>query len=227
VNTDDHNARMNAAALAAWQKAHPPAPGEESMPNVQQLLASKFISKGDIPLPTIFTIARLAPTTFRGRGGTEPEVRWVMYFQGYTKGLRLNKTAIKTLAASFGDETDLWVGRQVRLYVDPTVQFAGQAVGGVCVQCPKGPAPGGPPPGARFDPMTGQPLAPTTAPAAPTARFDPMTGKPLAVDRQAAVNTNGGWPGTGQQVDASTGEISGVPQPPVGREEEFDDDIPF
>jgi len=216
---DEYNARKNAEALEAWQKRFP-------MPNVRLMLQGKWLSQAEVPHPIVVTIRAI--TQDAGKSGRDgPDIKWIMWFQEMRKGLPLNKTVVKTLAAAFGDETDMWIGRKVRMYVDPSVMFAGETVGGIRLQPPKGATPGfqgalpsaGAPAGARFDPMTGKPLPEA---AAPGPRFDPMTGKPL--DPAAAAAS---WqaPTGAESFDETTGEIHGQRLTSGG--EEFDDDIPF
>jgi hypothetical protein len=215
---DEYNARMNAQAQAAWNARCPPPP-EVAMPNFRTMRQSKYLSKEELATPVRVTIRNIQRDSFNNQGAGQ-QTAWVMYFNEMPKGLKLNNTNLDILAAAFGEESDHWIGRAVRLYVDRTVRMAGQIVGGIRIQAPKaamgGPVPAagwpgtGAPAGARFDPMTGAPLQ-----TQPVARFDPMTGAPL------------------ETVNTATGEIH---QPyvkeidqPAGRAEaeEFDDDIPF
>jgi hypothetical protein len=43
------------------------------------------------------------------------------------------KTQRRVLLVKWGDETDDYIGRSVTLYLDPTVKYAGKAVGGVAI----------------------------------------------------------------------------------------------
>jgi hypothetical protein len=70
----------------------------------------------------------------------------------------LNSTNIKRLAkACNSDDTDEWIGKQVTLYVDPDVEFAGNVVGGLRIRAK--PIPHGtksvmpPQNGGKFDDM--------------------------------------------------------------------------
>lgn len=186
------------------------------MPHTSQMLVSKWISRADVEPPVVMTIRGC---TLESVSKTDTgDQRWVVWFNEHKKGLRLNKTLIKLLEAGYGEHSEQWVGRRVKLYWDPTVQFGGELVGGVRMHLSRATSQGAAaaalavPAGARFDPMTGKPLA---TPAAPQPRFDPMTGKPLTgAETPAAVPA-------GEFVDTSTGEV--VP----GADADFDDDIPF
>lgn len=201
--TDDpiaaHHERMNALALEAWQRATE-LPGSY-MVDTSQMIQSKYLAKGDVFTPLVLTIRGLSLESFGGggRGGGDDQ-RWVLYFNEHPKGLKLNNTNIRLLEAGFGSNADAWAGQRVQVYNDPTVTMAGQVVGGVRIRCPKRTTaqliPGAA--GQRFDPMTGQPIAPAGA------RFDPITGAPLT----------------------PTALPAGAPAA-AGGDPEFDDDVPF
>lgn len=176
------------------------------MPNVRDMIVSKYLSKNDFPTPVIATIRGLSMEKFNVQRPGDRDSAWILWFNELPKGLKLNTTNIKILEAGFGPESDAWVGKRVKVYNDPTIQMAGQVVGGVRLQTPQ-PAPlvlgqAGGAGGPKFDPMTGKPIV---APAGPSPRFDPMTGQPLGA------------------VDASTGEIA----PKANIDPEFNDEIPF
>lgn len=186
------------------------------MPHISQMFQSKWITKADVETPVVATIRACTPETFQGRGGSGPETRWILWFHEAKKGLRLNSTNIKTLAEGFGEHTEQWIGQRVRLYVDATIQMAGQTVGGVRIQCPRGAHPAAftrPNPQGAF---AGQPAQPVN-----NGAFG-----------QAPVSTPGAF---GNNVDPATGEIFGKPgaagrvaaTAPGGIDPEFDDDIPF
>lgn len=52
------------------------------------------------------------------------EVKPLVTFEGTEKGLILNKTNFGTIAALYGDETDYWIGRKIKLY-STEVDFRG------------------------------------------------------------------------------------------------------
>ena len=59
----------------------------------------------------------------------------ILYFDGIDKGLVCNVTNINVLIDVLGsDETDDWIGRDIELYVDHGVMFAGKRVGGIRVR---------------------------------------------------------------------------------------------
>jgi len=64
------------------------------------------------------------------------ENKWVVYFAEYPdKGMVLNTTNINGMSAACGtEETDDWKGKEVIVYVDPTVGYAGKITGGLRVR---------------------------------------------------------------------------------------------
>ena len=70
--------------------------------------------------------------------GSEAQKRdkLVARFEGKSKGLVLNDTNLEALELAFGADTDLAIGGQVILYVDPNVRFGGQRVGGIRIKMP-------------------------------------------------------------------------------------------
>lgn len=90
------------------------------------MIQSKFLKKEDFPGPQVMTIRTVAMEEV-GRG----DARWVVYFNENTKGIVLNVTKIKQLEATFGDDTDRWIGKRIKVMNDPTVMMGQQVVGGI------------------------------------------------------------------------------------------------
>jgi hypothetical protein len=67
------------------------------------------------------------------------EEKPILYFKGKSKGLVLNKTNSDVLAATLGDETEEWAGKEIELYPDKT-HFQGKLVDCLRLRVP------GPPP---------------------------------------------------------------------------------
>jgi len=108
---------------------------EREMPKVSDMVQSKYLRKEDIEDDT--------PATIKGvkleelGQGDKPEQRWVIYFKQFAKGMVLNVTTIRVLESAYGDDTDVWTGKQVLLYVDPNVSFQGRVVGGLRLRVPR------------------------------------------------------------------------------------------
>jgi len=103
-------------------------------------MLSSYLTKDDFPTPALGTIARLEQQTFTGDTGSE--TKWVCHLEEFDRGLVLNKTNIRLIAAFLGNDTSAWMGRKIVIFNDPMVSFGGRTVGGIRVRAPKGaPAP--------------------------------------------------------------------------------------
>jgi hypothetical protein len=49
----------------------------------------------------------------------------------------LNATNREILKRTFGDDTDLTIGKQIVVYVDPNISYAGKIIGGIRMRAPK------------------------------------------------------------------------------------------
>lgn len=61
-----------------------------------------------------------------GQGGRKAR-KPIVYFRGKEKGLALNKTNAKAVAAMYGNDTSKWAGKAITLYPTQT-QFGGDTV---------------------------------------------------------------------------------------------------
>jgi hypothetical protein len=102
---------------------------------VKDMIQSKFLRKEDFDEDQVMTIkdCRLEQV---GKDDS-PEGRWVLYFRERDKGMVLNVTIIRVLEATYGGDTEHWVGNKVMVYVDPNVSFGGKVVGGLRLRTPK------------------------------------------------------------------------------------------
>ena len=101
------------------------------MPKVSEMIQSKYLRKEDVEEDLIVSIKDCVLETMPGDGR---EQRWVLLFRELPKGLVLNATVIRVLEKAYGNDSDLWIGKKVVLYVDPSVSFRGQVVGGLRVR---------------------------------------------------------------------------------------------
>jgi hypothetical protein len=99
------------------------------------MIQSKYLKKEEFDTPTVLTIKDCSLEEVG-----KDENRWVLFFRERTKGLVLNVTKIRQLEAAYGEDTDDWNGKKVRLSHDPNVAFAGKIVGGIALTMPKGAA---------------------------------------------------------------------------------------
>jgi len=108
------------------------------MPKVSEMIQSKFLRKEDFEEDRVLTIRGLKLEDMPGDDGTQ---KWVLYFKEEAKGMALNVTTIRVLEAAFGDDSDMWLGKRVMVYVDPSVSFGGKVVGGLRIRTPRKPKP--------------------------------------------------------------------------------------
>lgn len=110
------------------------------------MIQSKFLKKEDFPQPAVMTIRSVALEKVG-----QSDQRWVLYFNEHTKGVVLNATKIKQLEIGFGDDTDHWAGKRIRLENDPSVMMNNIPVGGIKFTLPKAQAAPPPPPPASVE----------------------------------------------------------------------------
>ena len=91
-----------------------------------QMIQSRFLKKEEIDQPTEYTIKGVSLEEVGGE-----DERWILWLNEHEKGLVLNVTKIRTLEAMYGDDTDHWIGKRVKLTHDPSVMMAGKLVGGI------------------------------------------------------------------------------------------------
>ena len=103
------------------------------MPRVSDMIQSKFLRKEDFDEDQICTIKDIRLEEMQGSNDT----KWVLYFDEHAKGMVLNTTTIRVLEKAFGDDSDSWIGKRVKVYVDPNVSFQGRVVGGLRLMPPK------------------------------------------------------------------------------------------
>lgn len=96
------------------------------------MIQSKYLKKEDFDTPAVLTIKDCSLEEV-GKG----EERWVLFFKERAKGVVLNVTKIRLLEKTYGQDTDEWIGKRVKLYHDPDVTFGTQIVGGIGMKVPK------------------------------------------------------------------------------------------
>lgn len=117
---------------AAWHQIECELQQWSDEVKTSQMVQSKFLKKDDFPQPEVLSIRGVSLEEV-GRN----EERWVLYFNERTKGIVLNVTKIKQLEAAYGDDTDHWVGKKVKVEHDPTVMMGTQVVGGIKFTLPR------------------------------------------------------------------------------------------
>lgn len=83
---------------------------------------SKWLAAGDLQGHEVkVTIAAISVADFKD------EQKPALMFVGKQKGMALNRTNAKKLAAQYGDEMDSWVGKEIIIYPE-VVEFQGKQV---------------------------------------------------------------------------------------------------
>lgn len=106
---------------------------QEPAMKVSQMTDSKYLRKEDIEGEVIVTIVKVGQGNVAMDDQPE-EKKWMIKFKEFPKPMVLNSTNISLLAKLCGDDTDEWIGKEVVLYVDENVSYAGKLVGGIRVK---------------------------------------------------------------------------------------------
>ena len=107
------------------------------MPKISEMRESKYLKKEDVGAGALATISDISRQNVAPEG-QEPELKWILHFADLEKPLVLNMTNAETIASILGsDDTDDWMGKQIVVYNDPNVSFAGKRTGGIRVRAPK------------------------------------------------------------------------------------------
>ncbi len=102
-----------------------------------EMRESKFLKQTDVGVGALMTVAGCERHNV-AKEGADPENKWCLAFEESDKPLVLNSTNIQLCERVFGsDDTDIWVGQKIVLYVDPNVSYGGKVVGGIRVRAPK------------------------------------------------------------------------------------------
>ena len=98
---------------------------------IGEMKESKFIKKEDVGQGKLVTIAGMEQQNV-AMEDQPPEMKWVIHFHEFTKGMVLNWTNIQLIAKALGtEETDEWAGKKIVLFEDPNVSFGGKLTGGI------------------------------------------------------------------------------------------------
>lgn len=98
---------------------------------VSEAYPSNFIAAADLDGKNITLIMKNVDMEKIGTD-TKP----VLYFKGATKGLALNKTNAKNIAAVYGDDMDDWSGQEIVLF-PAMVDYKGETVEAIRVRAPQ------------------------------------------------------------------------------------------
>ncbi len=109
------------------------------MPHWKSLTERDYIFAFDLQgKDVVVTITKVIGGTLVGEGGRKTK-KPVAYFEGKEKGLALNSTNCKLIAAMYGNDTDGWIGKKITLY--PTTTSFGSQSDIECIRVrPKAPS---------------------------------------------------------------------------------------
>jgi hypothetical protein len=113
--------------------AHPVTKGATSM-HIDAAYPSKYLKTVDLQGRSVRVVIRSFEIEEIG-----DERKPCLYFQGKDRRLVLNRTNADAIVASYGSETNEWIGKPIELYPDKT-RFAGKMVDCIRVRAPEQPA---------------------------------------------------------------------------------------
>ena len=100
------------------------------MAKISQMVDSKYLKQADIEDDTIVTIAKVGQANI-AKEDSPVDMKWLIRFKEFDKPMVLNRTNIALLGNFCGDDTDDWLGKQVIVYNDESIQFQGKVTGGL------------------------------------------------------------------------------------------------
>ena len=104
---------------------------------ISELSESKYLKKDDVEPPIKVKITGISKENL-ARDNEPPEMKHVLQFEG-SKPLVLNMTNGQLIALALGsEETNDWIGKEIVLWNDATVSYAGKLTGGVRARAVKG-----------------------------------------------------------------------------------------
>ena len=104
------------------------------MPNISEMLQSKYLKKEDFPEAATLTITGVSKVNI-AKENEKPQYKYAMQFAEVGKPLLLNSTNIKRTAKACGSEdSDDWTGKKIVVYNDEEVEFGGEIIGGLRVR---------------------------------------------------------------------------------------------
>lgn len=211
---------------------------------LKDMYPSNYLKKEELKSPVLAVISHLKIEALKNEGGTEDKpILFFSYPQGL-KPLVLNVGNCAVITALYGEPDpdgqvagQYWNGKQIEIYVDPTVRFGSKIVGGLRVRAPS--TPGWQPTAA---PPSWQPPAAAPPPVAMPQRSAGVWSWAQAVDEakrvgvseeilKEALKTKGlkGYKDTRdtavvKQILEESTRMPGAPPPPPQTES---DEIPF
>ena len=101
---------------------------------IGEMRESRYLKKEDVGQGKLVTITELEQQNV-AMDDQPSEMKWIIHFREFDKGMVLNWTNIQLLSKAVGsEETADWLGKQVVVYEDPNVGFGGKMVGGIRIR---------------------------------------------------------------------------------------------
>lgn len=101
---------------------------------IGEMKESKYLKKEDVGEGKLVTIAGMEQQNV-AMEDQPPDLKWLIHFHEFQKGMVLNWTNIQLIAKALGtEETDDWKGKKIVLFEDANVSFGGKLVGGIRVR---------------------------------------------------------------------------------------------
>lgn len=102
--------------------------------NINDSFPSNYIKHSDLQ-GGIVKVTMSHVTIEELGSGDDKNTKPILFFEGRSKGLALNKTNSHVIADAYGTETDGWAGQVLELYPDKT-QYKGDVVDCIRVRKP-------------------------------------------------------------------------------------------
>jgi hypothetical protein len=130
--------RQNDGGLQWWQQSGQwlwlhELEQEQEQVKIDQMIPSKWLKQSDIDGEALVTVESVKRVNV-AREDEDPEYKFTIKFAEYERGMVLNSTNIKRLGKALGDDSDAWIGKQVVIYVDPDIEYAGTVTGGLRIR---------------------------------------------------------------------------------------------
>ena len=108
------------------------------MAKVSDLKNSKYLAKEDCGPQGLKVVIAGYEQKDVSKDSDPTELKYILQFRGEVKPMILNCTNGERIQAVTGsDDLDDWIGKEIVLYNDPDVMFAGEKVGGLRVFVPQ------------------------------------------------------------------------------------------
>ena len=100
---------------------------------------SKYIKKEDLNQDTGNLVTIIGYNRVNVAQGEDelPDYKFTVTFKEFRKPMVLNATNRAILQRTFGDDTDMTIGKSIVIYVDENVSYAGKTIGGIRMRAPK------------------------------------------------------------------------------------------